>query len=103
MTWVESDPIPITPQNQAQLADLKFSDIQVDPNNANVHYNLGLLYFDQKDYPKARAAAQRAYELGFALPGLKKMLESAGQWEPSASAPSSPGSGAAEARSAAPK
>lgn len=36
VTWVESDPIPVTSQNQAQLADLKFSDIQIDPSNPNI-------------------------------------------------------------------
>ncbi len=38
VTWVEDDPIPITPQNQAQLADLKFSDIEVDPSNPDIVY-----------------------------------------------------------------
>lgn len=53
----------------------------LDENNPNVHYNLGLLHFERKDYPKARLHAQRAYALGFELPGLRKMLEGAGQWE----------------------
>jgi tetratricopeptide (TPR) repeat protein len=60
---------------QLQLAE------SLDPNNANIHYNLGLLYFDTKDYPKARQNAQRAYELGFTLPGLRKKLEEVGQWD----------------------
>lgn len=55
--------------------------LQLDPDNANIHYNLGLIYVDMKDYPKARLHARRAYELGFTLPGLKKRLEDAGQWE----------------------
>lgn len=75
----------------------------LDPNSANTHYNLGLLYFDIKDYPKARLSAQRAYELGFALPGLKRMLEGVGQWESPAGAPGSQGRAAGETRSAAPK
>lgn len=50
-------------------------------DDANVQYNLGLVYLDLKDYPSARLHARRAYELGFALPGLRKSLESAGQWE----------------------
>lgn len=57
------------------------SAVAMDPNNANVHYNLGLLYVDEKDYPKAREHAQRAYELGFTLAGLRKRLEEAGQWK----------------------
>jgi tetratricopeptide (TPR) repeat protein len=75
----------------------------LDPNNANVHYNLGLLYFDMKDYPKARLNAQRAYELGFTLPGLRRKLEEAGQWEPTAGGRSSKETGSGEARLASPK
>ena len=77
--------------------------LSLDPNSANIHYNLGLLYFDLKDYPKARHNAQRAYELGFALPGLKRMLEGVGQWEPSAGPTGRQGTAAGDARSAAPK
>lgn len=56
--------------------------LKLDEGNANIHYNLGLIYLDLKDYPKAREHAQRAYELGFSLPGLRKRLEAAGQWTP---------------------
>jgi len=51
------------------------------PNTAEVHYNLGLLYTDIRDYPRARMHARRAYELGFPLPGLRSKLERAGEWE----------------------
>lgn len=77
--------------------------LSLDPNNANVHYNLGLLYFEGKDFPQARLHAQRAYELGFALPGLKRMLENAGQWEPPAAGSRPQGSAAGDARPAVPK
>jgi tetratricopeptide (TPR) repeat protein len=56
--------------------------LKLDQGNANIHYNLGLVYLDLKDYPKAREHAQRAYELGFSLPGLRKRLEAVGQWTP---------------------
>lgn len=56
------------------------------PDNAVNHYNLGLLYLQRKDYPAARAAAQKAYALGFPLPALKNKLIAAGQWQ-EASAP----------------
>ena len=49
-------------------------------NNANVHYNLGLAYFDVKEYAKARESAHEAYRLGFPLPGLKNKLQRAGAW-----------------------
>jgi len=55
---------------------------KLDEGNANIHYNLGLIYLDLKDYAKAREQAQRAYALGFALTGLRKRLEAAGQWTP---------------------
>ncbi len=65
--------------------------LALEEANANAHYNLGLVYFDLKDYPKARLHAQRAYELGFTLPGLRKMLVNAGQWEPGGDASKAPG------------
>jgi tetratricopeptide (TPR) repeat protein len=51
------------------------------PDSRNIHYNLGLLYFDEKDYDKAKEHAKRAYDLGFPLEGLKKKLQSVGAWE----------------------
>jgi len=48
---------------------------------ANVHYNLGLAYVQTKDYDKALLHAQRAYALGFPLPGLRNQLEKAGKWQ----------------------
>ena len=51
------------------------------PNNPNVHYNLGLAYFDAKDFDKAREHAKQAYALGHPLPGLRQKLERAGQWQ----------------------
>lgn len=50
------------------------------PNDPNVHYNLGLMYFDKKNYDKALIHARRAYQLGFPLPGLKRKLTSVGKW-----------------------
>lgn len=50
-------------------------------NNPNLFYNMGLLYFNLKDYPKARSYAKKAYTGGFPLAGLKDLLVKAGQWE----------------------
>lgn len=61
-----------------------------DSMDANVHYNMGLAYFDLKQYDNALASAQKAYELGFPLLGLKTKLQSVGKWQeeaPKASAP----------------
>jgi tetratricopeptide (TPR) repeat protein len=48
------------------------------PDSMDVSYNLGLIYFDMKDYKNSRRYAQRAYELGFPLPGLRQKLAAAG-------------------------
>lgn len=57
-------------------------------DNANLNYNLGLAYFDLRDFDKALAYAHRAYSMGFQLPGLKNKLQRAGKWrEPEAAAP----------------
>lgn len=53
---------------------------QLDPQNANILYNEGLLYFNLKDYDKALAYAQKAYAAGFPLPGLRNKLEKIGKW-----------------------
>ena len=65
---------------QEALKQLKSAE-SYTKDDANVQYNLGLAYLDIKDYPNALLHAQRAYELGFALPGLKKQLQDAGQWK----------------------
>ena len=50
------------------------------PDDPNVQYNAGLAYFELKDYDRARVHAQRAYQLGFGLPGLRRKLEAQGKW-----------------------
>jgi tetratricopeptide (TPR) repeat protein len=52
----------------------------MDPESSEIQYNLGLLYFDLKDYEPARQHAQKAYALGYPLEGLRKKLAAAGQW-----------------------
>lgn len=49
-------------------------------DSANLHYNLGLAYFQAKRYPEALEAAHKAYAAGFPLMGLKNMLKKAGKW-----------------------
>lgn len=59
-----------------------------DKENAFTHYNLGLNYFDLKDYNKSLIQAQKAYELGFIQPELKNRLEKIGKWtEPTPGTP----------------
>ena len=50
-------------------------------NNTNLFYNMGLLYFNTKEYDKSLQYAKKAYGGGFPLPGLKNMLVKAGKWE----------------------
>jgi len=63
-----------------------------EEDNPNLHYNLGLVYFDLRDMPRALESAQKAYKLGAQLPGLRNKLKAAGVWkepvgaQPSASA-----------------
>lgn len=71
--------------------------------DASVYYNMGLVYFDLKQYDEALEYAHRAYALGFPLPGLRNMLVKAGRWrdaEPAAKAsraePGSPALGVPE-------
>lgn len=53
---------------------------ELDSNNANVHYNLGLAYFDLKKFDQALDSAHVAYSQGFPLPGLREKLRRAGKW-----------------------
>jgi tetratricopeptide (TPR) repeat protein len=64
---------------QPAIKELVAAD-QLRPNDANINYNLGLLYFDTKDYEKAMQRAKRAYALGFGLSGLKIKLQRVGKW-----------------------
>jgi tetratricopeptide (TPR) repeat protein len=89
-------------KKQEALQQLELAE-SLEPNNANIHYNLGLLYVDLKDYSKARLHAQRAYELGFTLPGLKRKLEELGQWRPPAGAAGTKDGASAIVRPTSPK
>jgi len=52
--------------------------LEFQPDSADANYNLGLMYFDQKDMEKARKYARQAYAAGFPLPGLRDKLARAG-------------------------
>ncbi len=55
--------------------------LELDPDDPEAHYNLGLAYRDQGKLDLARRHAHRAYQLGYPLPGLKRSLKEAGAWE----------------------
>ena len=54
--------------------------IELDPNYAEGHYNLGLAYYHQKKYDLANTHAQTAYGYGYPLPGLERMLKEKKAW-----------------------
>lgn len=54
---------------------------RLEPDNAAINYNLGLMYLKRKDYAQARDYAKKAYALGFPLPGLRNKLVAAGAWK----------------------
>jgi tetratricopeptide (TPR) repeat protein len=64
----------------AQATEQIDSAIKLGATDGNTYYNAGLIYFANKDYPKALEYAKKAYESGYALVGLRKKLESVGQW-----------------------
>lgn len=66
------------------VAQLEAAQAQAG-NDGNVYYNLGLAYFDLKDYEKALQSAHKAYGAGFPLPGLKNKLQRAGVWREASS------------------
>lgn len=53
---------------------------ELEPANPVVNYNLGLAHVKLRNYEQANKYAQRAYQAGFPLPGLKTMLTQAGKW-----------------------
>ncbi len=52
------------------------------PESGNAHYNLGLAYFDAKQFDLANQHANLSYALGMRLPGLREKLTRAGKWRP---------------------
>lgn len=60
----------------AALAQYDLSE-SVLPNNSEVIYNKGLLYFDMGQFDKAREYADKARELGYPLKGLQRKLDTA--------------------------
>lgn len=69
-------------KNAAAIESYKRA-IELQPESPVAHYNLGLAYVETKDYARANEHAQKAYALGFPLPGLRERLKKAGQWKPS--------------------
>lgn len=49
-------------------------------DNAFTYYNVGLIYFELKNYEKSLVNAHKAYGLGFGSPELRDQLKGAGKW-----------------------
>lgn len=49
-------------------------------DSAFTHYNIGLHYFDLKNYDRALVQAHKAMELGFTQTALRDQLQGAGKW-----------------------
>ena len=75
-----------TDKDAAALEQLDAAS-RLAPEQATIQYNLGLMYVKKKEYDKASAHAQKAYALGFPLPGLKNKLKAAGKWREPPPAP----------------
>lgn len=70
--------------NSDRLADAENEyrkAVELQPDYAEAHYNLGLLYLKTGDIDRALSAARKAYELGYPLPGLRRSLENKGAWQ----------------------
>ena len=55
--------------------------VESGEGSANLYYNSGLIYFDLKYYEKSLAYAQKAYQMGYPLPGLRDKLKRSGKWQ----------------------
>lgn len=51
------------------------SALELNPTNAEIHYNLALMYVEMKQTSKAVVHAKEAYKLGYPLQGLKRTLK----------------------------
>ena len=52
--------------------------VELAPENPEVHYNLGLILLQLRDFENARIHAAEAYSRSYPLPGLRNMLDRAG-------------------------
>lgn len=78
--------------DQKALKRYKQAEKRIKPaRSAELYYNMGLLYFQLKDYNNAREYAKKAYKRGYPLSGLRQQLKSVHQWSEPSSGPSSSG------------
>lgn len=49
-------------------------------NSAELYYNMGLAFFKINDYAESKKYADKAYALGYRLPGLRDQLKKIKKW-----------------------
>lgn len=68
--------------NKAEALEMLKKADELGASNANLHYNLGLVYADLGKWDESMAYAAKAYAAGFNLPGLQRKLTAAKAWRP---------------------
>lgn len=66
-----------------EARDQLLSIEKIPPQQPQVLYNMGLAWFELKDYEKSLAYAKQAYAAGIQFPGLRDKLKRAGHWRDS--------------------
>lgn len=80
-------------KNSRQKEATEHLEVTAQSVNANAftHNNIGLVYFDMKNYEKALFHSHKAIELGLSVATLSDQLKNAGKWsEPDRSEPTLP-------------
>lgn len=88
-------------QKLKRFGDARAQYVRVEAmgfESADVYYNRGLLELDAGDLKLAQAYADKAYSMGYPLPGLRNRLQRALAGEPVDGAKSAPRKGAAGAK-----
>ena len=55
-----------------------YEALELMPDSSELHYNIGLLFFDMGNYEMSRKYANSANELGYPMPSLRKKLAKIG-------------------------
>lgn len=68
-------------RNRAPEARQHLASAEQGADNPQVAYNLGLAYFDLREFDRSLEFAHIAYKAGIAVPGLRAKLTRAGKWK----------------------
>lgn len=67
-------------KNYKQAEESYLRAASLDPENAEIFYNLGLMYFETQKYIKAKEYAVKAADRGYPLTGLMDKLKKSNHW-----------------------